>query len=162
LRYREPESEEDEEYQQQVYPIGIPVDPKVAGLRYTSEIEQRKYILDKKFLQRNRILVADASKELPMGNIRDKKTVKLLRLRRSNMIFEMDAGLWDLAEQTMLANKADIQTSRAAGGFAAKLEVTQRREWIEKAKPEVKKGLFGRIIRGKEQEEGLGEMMEED
>jgi len=159
VRYREPE--DDYNYQDQQYPIGIPYDPKVAGLRWSNEIEQRKDVIDKEFLQRNRLLVMDASKILPLGNIRDKRTIKLLRIRRMNMIAEMDAGLWDLAEQTALGNLADIQTSRAAGGFNAKLEVTQRREWIEKSKPQVKKSIFGRIIKGKEAEQDLEEMMTE-
>jgi len=139
---------------------GIPYDTKVAGLRWSNEIEPRKDVIDEDFLKRNRLLVMDSSKLLPLGNIRDKKTIKLLRIRRLNAIGEMDAGLWNLAEQTIMANIADIQTSRAASGFNAKLEVTQRREWVEKSQFEKKKSLFGRLIKGREQSEEVDKMME--
>lgn len=163
LRYREPELEPSEdEYQKQQYPIGIPVDPKVAGLRYATEIEQRKHVIDSEFLRRNNLLIMIISKTLPLGNIKSKKTAKLLSLITMNMTREKDAGLMDLAEETGLGFLQVIQTSRAQHGFAAKLEVTQRKEWIDKTKPEVKKGLFGRIVRGKEQEEQVEEMMEGD
>ena len=158
MRYREPD--EEHEYEGQTPPIGIPQDPKVAGLRWSNEIEPRKNVIDTEFLKRNRLLVMDASKFLPLGNIRDKKTVKLLRLRRMNMIMEMDAGLDDLAEQTAMSNLADIQTSRAASGFNAKLEVTQRKEWIESGEKEKKRGLFARIQKRREEEETAGELLE--
>jgi len=158
VRYREPD--EEHEYEGQTPPLGIPYDPKVAGLRWSNEIEPRKDVIDTDFLKRNRLLVMDASKILPLGNIRDKKTVKLLRLRRMNMIMEMDAGLDDLAEQTAMSNLADIQTSRASGGFNAKLEVTQRREWVEGGKEEKKKGLFARIQKRRTEEEVAEELLE--
>lgn len=128
------------------------IDPRVAWLRWSNEIEQREGILDDGFFERNRLLVADASKELPLGNFTNKKTIKILRLRRMNMIDEQDAGLTHLAEETMMANKADIQTSRAVGGFNAKLNVTQRQIWEENAGDKKRVGLLNRLMRGKQKQ----------
>jgi len=160
MRYREPEDEYEYQQQQQLPVAGIPYDTKVAGLRWSNEIEPRKGVIDEEFLKRNRLLVIDSSKLLPLGNIRDKKTVKLLRLRRTNSIMEKEAGLIPLAEETIMANIADIQTSRAQGGFNARLEVTQRREWVEKSQFQKKKSLFGRMFKAKEQSEEVDRMME--
>ena len=126
------------------------IDPRTAWLRWSNEIEPRKNIMDDEFFERNRLLVADASKELPLGNFTSKSTIKLLRLRRMNMIDEMDAGLTHLAEETMMANKADIQTSRATGGFNAKLNVTQRQIWEENTTDKQKKGVLNRLLKGKQ------------
>lgn len=131
----------------------IYADPRVAWLRWSNEIESREGIMDEEFFDRNSLLVADASKELPLGNITDKKTVKLLRLRRMNMIRERDAGLTQLAEETMMSNKADIQTSRAIGGFNAKLNVTQRQIWEEKAGDNRRVSMLNRLLRGKQDRE---------
>lgn len=131
----------------------IYADPRVAWLRWSNEIEAREGIMDEEFFDRNSLLVADASKELPLGNITDKKTVKLLRLRRMNMIRERDAGLLQLAEETMMANKADINTSRAIGGFNAKLNVTQRQIWEEKTGDNRRVSLLNRLLRGKQDKE---------
>lgn len=135
----EPDEEKDKLY----------VDSRTAWFRWSNEIEQRVGVLDDEFFERNKLLIADASKELPLGNINDPRTVKLLRLRRMNMIDELDAGLVELAEETMMANKADIQTSRAIGGFNATLNVTQKQIWEENAKEENKQGRLSRILRGK-------------
>lgn len=126
------------------------VDPRTAWLRWSNEIEKRTGIMDDEFFERNRLLVADASKELPLGNFRSKETIKLLRLRRMNMIDEQDAGLTHLAEETMMANKADIQTSRAVDGFNAQLNVTQRQIWEETTRDKQTRGMFNRLFKGKE------------
>lgn len=139
----------------------IPLDPGVATLRWSNEIEPRKHIFDEEFMKRNRLLIGECSKTLPMGNIRDKKTVKLFRLRRMNIIMELDAGLYALAEQTMLANLADVQTSRAVEGFNPQLMVTQIRKFEDRTKKEQKKGLFSSIIKGEKEEETRKQIPEE-
>jgi len=129
------------------------IDPRTAWLRWSNEIEVRKGIMDEEFFDRNSLLIADASKELPLGNFTDKKTVKLLRLRRMNMIMERDAGLYQLAEETMMSNKADIQTSRAISGFNAKLNVTQRQVWEEKTGNPKHTSILNRLLKGKQDKE---------
>lgn len=143
----------DKEMWQQQERDKLYIDPRTAWLRWSNEIETRKDVMDEDFLKRNSLLVADASKELPLGNFTDRRTVKLLRLRRMNMVMERDAGLERLAEETMMANKADIQTSRAIGGFNAKLGVTQRQIWEEKTNEQRRSSFLNRLMRGKQNKE---------
>ena len=65
---------------------------------------------------------------------------------------EKDAGLYDLAEETVMDNLADYQTTRGIRGNYQNALITQRREWKDRTDPEIKKGIFGKIIKGRNDE----------
>ena len=137
------------------------VSDQTAFIRWSTEIEKVDNIIDDKFLARNRYRVIDINKILPLGFIDNPKSIKLFRLRRMNMGHEKDAGLFDLAEETVMDNLADYQTTRGIRGNYQNALITQRREWRDRTENASKKGLFGRLIRSRNDEENLKSNLEE-
>ena len=79
-----------------------------------------------------------------------------------NMEAEMDAKLFALAEASMIEILREIQMSRAAGGFAARLDVTRRVEQDVKQIGEPKKpGILRSLFGGQKAEEQEREASEE-
>ena len=76
------------------------------------------------------------------------------------MTHEKDAGLFENAAETVLDNLADYQTTRGINGNFQKALITQRREWQDRTTPETRKGLLGRMIRGRADEQRNLEMQE--
>jgi len=148
-------SSEDEETDEPVYWEGRPryVSDQTAFMRWSTEMEQTSELIDKRFLQDNRHRIIDINKILPLSFIESAKSLKLFRLRRINMSFARDAGLIDLADETVLDNLADYQTTRGIRGNYQKVLITQRREWQDKTGDKSKRGMFGRLIAGKREEE---------
>ena len=72
-----------------------------------------------------------------------------------NMSMAKDAGLMDLADETMLDNLADCQTSRGLGGFYQNALITQKREWMDKSTAKEKNSFIKNIMRGKRDEEKM-------
>jgi len=114
-----------------------------AFMKWSTEVEPTPHVVDKDFLQRNRHLVGDINKFLPLSNITSAKSIKLFRLRRNNICLAIEAGLTDVADRTMLANWGDYNTTRGIGGFFQEALITQKRTLEEKVKSE-KRG-WGRL-----------------
>ena len=146
MRYNPPENttQEDEE----TYFEGRPttVSDQTAFMRWSTEIEQVKGLIDKGFMTRNRNRIIDVNKILPLSFIDDPRSIKLFRLRRINMGLASDAGLDDLADETTLDNLADYQTTRGIRGNYQNALITQRKEWKDRTDANTKKGLFGKIV----------------
>lgn len=163
MRYNPPEEtrqESDEE--QQVYFEGRPryVSDQTAFMRWSTELEQSNELVDPEFLKTNKYRVMDINKFLPLSFIKNPRNIPLFRLRRMNMTHEKDAGLFENAAETVLDNLADYQTTRGINGNFQKALITQRREWQDKTEPETKKGIMGRLIKGKSEEQRGMEMQE--
>ena len=129
------------------------VSDNTAFMRWSTEMEKTPKVIDSDFLNRNRHRIIDINKFLPLSNITNPRMIKLSRLRRMNMQLSQDAGLVDLAEETVLDNVADYQMSRGNQGFYQKALITQRREWKESSDREKKTGLLKNILRGRKQQE---------
>jgi len=147
LRYREPEEETDVRNEPRY------ISDNTAFMRWSTELEEIHKVIDGDFLQTNRHRVGDINKFLPLSNITNPHMIKLLRLRRMNMSMAKDANLLDVADETMLDNLADCQTSRGVGGFYQNALITQKREWLDKSKNEENKGFIKSLMKGKKEEE---------
>lgn len=159
----ENDSEENNIENDPVYWEGRPryVSDQTAFIRWSTELEQVHNIIDNDFLKRNSHRVIDINKILPLSFIDNPKSIKLFRLRRMNMGLARDAGLIDLADETVLDNLADYQTTRGIRGNYQKALITQRREWQDKTDPENKKsGIIGRMIKGRGDEQREMNMQE--
>jgi len=152
MRYEEPETEGQPS---DVDERGEPryISDNTAFMRWSTELEQIHDVIDSDFLQENRHRVGDLNKFLPLSNITNPHMIKLLRLRRMNMSMAKDAGLMDVADETMLDNLADCQTSRGMGGFYQNALITQKREWLDKSKEQEKQGFVKNLMRGKREDE---------
>jgi len=129
------------------------ISDNTAFMHWSTELEHNEDIMNRRFLQRNRHRVGDINKILALSNITSPRTIKLAHLRRMNMTLAKDAGLEELADETMLDNIADYQTSRGIEGFYQKALITQRRELLDNQKKEEKKGLLKSLFRGAEAQE---------
>jgi len=154
MRYNPPDQIEKEDEIDNSYFEGRPryVSDQTAFMRWSTEIEKTDKVIDTKFLSENRHRVMDINKILPLSFIDNPKSIKLFRLRRMNMGLAKDAGLWDLADETTLDNLADYQTTRGIRGNYQNALITQRREWKDRTDPETKKGIFGKLIKGRNEE----------
>lgn len=148
MRYKE-QREEDEEPQDTARYIS----DNTAFMHWSTELEETPKVINKKFLEKNRHRVGDLNKFLPLSNITSPKLVKILRLRRMNMTMASEAGLEDIADETMLDNLADCNTSRGIEGFYQKALITQRQELLEKIQSDKKKGFLKSLFEGKEEQE---------
>ena len=162
MRYNPPD-DTIEETEEERYLDGRPryVSDQTAFMRWSTELEKTDELIDEKFLKRNRNRVLDINKILPLSFIDNPKSIKLFRLRRMNMSLATDAGLYNLADETTLDNLADYQTTRGIRGNYQNALITQRKEWQDRTNPNNKKGLFGRLIKNRNEEQQIRENMEE-
>lgn len=137
-----------------------PRSDQTAFMRWSTELEEDQQVTDRELLKKHRPRILDINKFLPLSNIRDKKTIKLFRLRRLNMDLAWEQGLDDLAVETALDNLADYQTTRGQKGFYQKALITQRREWEEKGQEDKKQGLLKSLIRAEEDKQRYKQPME--
>jgi len=133
-----------------------------AFMKWSTEAEPVPFVIDKHFLMRNRHLVADINKFLALSNITTARAIKLFHLRRNNITLATVAGLEDIADETLLANIADYQTTRGIRGFFQNALITQKRELEERHKVE-KRGFsrFGKLFKQREEQEISGWLAEE-
>ena len=129
------------------------ISDNTAFMHWSTELEQVHDVIDNSFLRRNRHRVGDINKFLPLSNITSAKQLQIFRLRRMNMTMAKDAGLNNLADETMLDNLADYNTSRGIGGFYQNALITTKRELLDKSRDNEKKGFLKRLVQGKQAEE---------
>lgn len=160
MRYNPPEEAIQDEAEQ-VYFEGRPryVSDQTAFMRWSTEMESNE-LVDNDFLKANKYRVIDINKFLPLAFIQNPRNIPLFRLRRINMTFEKDAGLYENAAETVLDNLADYQTTRGINGNFQKALITQRREWQDKTDMEKKKGVLGGLIKRKSEEERMMNVQE--
>ena len=129
------------------------ISDNTAFMHWSTEREQVHEVIDSDFLRRNRHRVADINKFLPLANIKTVQQLQLFRLRRMNMTMACDAGLDNLADETMLDNLADYNTSRGIDGFYQNALITTKREILDKSKQQEKKGFLKQLVQGRQAEE---------
>jgi len=161
LRYNPPEENNDED-DEPVYWEGRPkyIGEQTGFMRWSTEIEPKKDVINKDFMKDNKYLIMDIDKILALSFIDNPKSLKLFRLRRQLTILSKDASLDELAGETILANLADYQTTRGIRGNYQNALITQKREWLDKTKNQEKKGLFGRLVKARNDEEKMQDMNE--
>lgn len=138
------------------------ISDNTAFMRWSTEVEQIESVIDKEFLENNHHRIADIDKFLPLSNLNNPRQIQLLRQRRINMGLAKDAGLIDVADETVIDNWADCQTSRGVEGFYQNALITQKREWLDKSpQSKEKKGIFKRIFKLKKDDEMTEHGMEE-
>lgn len=164
MRYNPPKETIDEsENEEQVYFEGRPryVSDQTAFMRWSTELEQSSGLVNNEFLEENKYRVLDINKFLPLAFIKNPRNIPLFRLRRMNMTHEKDAGLFENAAETVLDNLADYQTTRGIEGNFQKALITQRREWQDRTNPETtKKGIIGRLIKGRSEEQRMADIQD--
>lgn len=141
------------------YAGDLTLHPLAALQRYKYEIEPKEGVIDKNYMARNKDIITAINKFMPLGNYNKVSTIKLIGRRFSNIIGEKDAGLRENAEETALHILKDIAMSRGAGGFAAKLEVTEHKIWQDESRQNEKRGLFGGFLRERDKNINQAEMV---
>lgn len=129
------------------------ISDNTAFMHWSTELEQVHEVIDNDFLRRNRHRVGDINKFLPLANIKTQEQLRIFRLRRMNMTMACDAGLYNLADETMLDNLADYNTSRGIDGFYQNALITTKREILDKSKQQEKKGFLKQLVQGRQAEE---------
>lgn len=123
-------------------------------MKWVTEIEPKKDMMDSDFIRRNKLLLMFADKFAPLANFNDPQMMALHKLKMMNMELAMEAGLTDIAEETVISAIDDIQLSRGDHGFFQKALITQRHEIKEqRTEGEKKVGFFNKLFGGKKQED---------
>jgi hypothetical protein len=124
-------------------------------MKWVTEIEPKKDMMDSAFIQRNKLLLMFADKFAPLANFNDPQMMALHKLKMLNMELALEAGLTDIAEETVISAIDDIQLSRGDHGFFQKALITQRHELTEqRTEGEKKVGFFNKLLgRNKSPEE---------
>ena len=128
------------------------ISDNTAYMRWSTEIEPKKNIINDDFLFRNRISIIGLDKFAPLANFTDPRMIRLHKLKMMNIELEMEAGLVDSAEQTALSAIDDIQVSRGEKGFYQRALITQRQEFESSEVTEAQKkvGFFNKLFSKKE------------
>lgn len=123
-------------------------------MKWVTEIEPKKDMMDSDFIRRNKLLLMFADKFAPLANFNDPQMMALHKLKMMNMELAMEAGLTNIAEETVISAIDDIQLSRGDHGFFQKALITQRHEIKEqRTEGEKKVGFFNKLFGGKKQED---------
>lgn len=123
-----------------------------AYMRWATELEKKEDIVDKEFLSRNKRLAINVNKFPALAFYESHQERRLRYLRNINLILAQNAGLDDVADETIYANIDDIQVSRGWKGNFTKALQTWREEYSEEQK-EIKakrRGLM-EFFRGKKE-----------
>ena len=129
-----------------------------AYMKWVTEIEPKKDMIDSDFIKRNRLLLMFADKFAPLANFNDPQMMALHKLKMLNMELAMEAGLTDIAEETVISAIDDIQLSRGDHGFFQKAIITQRHEIKEqRTEGEKKVGFFNKLFGGQKPTEETGQ-----
>ena len=126
-----------------------------AYMKWSTEIEPKRDIIDSDFMRRNNLMLMFADKFAPLANFTDPQMMALHKLKMMNAMFALEAGLDDIAEETVISAIDDIQLSRGDHGFFQKAIITQRHELQEHQTTQIEKkaGFFNKWFGGKKNEE---------
>ena len=128
------------------------ISDNTAYMKWSTEIEPKKNIINDDFLYRNRISIMGLDKFAPLANFTDLRLMRLHKLKMMIIDLEMEAGLVESAEQTALSAIDDIQVSRGEKGFYQRALITQRQEFESSEVTEAQKkvGFFNKLFSKKE------------
>ena len=128
-----------------------------AFIRFITQLDPIPDVIDAEFLKKYYRNVLFSGKIKGLSFITNPKTIKLNSLQRMNMSMEIDAGLYDLADETMFDNIDICQVTRGTKGNLQNAMITQRKEFKLASEGEQVKNLLGRLMKGKkDKEEPLG------
>jgi len=126
-----------------------------AFMKWSTEIEEKKSVIDSEFMHRNRMTIIGLDKFAPLANFTEPRLIQLHKLKMLIIGLEVEAGLDYSAEQTALSAIDDIQVSRGDHGFYQRALITQRQEQDIRADThsdaERKVGFFNKLFAKKEQ-----------
>jgi len=131
-----------------------------AFIKYVTQLDAISGVVDKKFLRKHFRRVLFSGKIKGLSFINNAKTIKLNSLQRLNMSMEEDAGLDELADETLFDNIDICQVTRGTKGNLQYALITQRKEFKDTSDLEKKKGLLGRFMKAREQTEPAEEIQE--
>jgi hypothetical protein len=130
-------------------------------MKWVTEIEPKKDMMDSQFIQRNKLMLMFADKFAPLANFNDPQMIALHKLKMMNMELALEAGLVDIAEETVISAIDDIQCSRGDHGFFQKALNTQRHEILEqKTEGQKRVGFFNKLLGGKKPEDNQEQMQQ--
>lgn len=128
-----------------------------AFIKYITQLDAIPDVVPKEFLQKYFRNVLFSGKIKGLSFITNPKTLKLNSLQRMNMSMELDAGLYELADETLFDNIDICQVTRGTKGNLQNAMITQRKEFKLAGDEEKTKSLLGKLMKGKkEKEEPLG------
>jgi hypothetical protein len=130
------------------------ISDRTAYMRWSTEVEPKKNVIDSDFLERNRISIIGLDKFAPLANFKDPRLMRLHKLKMIIIDLEIEAGLIHAAEGTALSAIDDVQISRGDNGFYQRALITQRQEVESEERTDVQKkvGFFNKMFGGKKQE----------
>jgi len=130
-------------------------------MRWSTEFEKTEGLTDDNFLKRFMYKIIAINKFSALSNLTNPRQIKLIRCRNNNADLAWDAELYDTALSGALDTVNDYQMSRGVGGFFQNALITQKREWLDKSRNAEKKGLLSNIVKGRQEEENVGMLVEE-
>ena len=122
-----------------------------AFIKYITQLDAIPHIIDTEFLHKYRRRVLFSGKIKGLSFIRNPKTIKLFSCQRNNLGLEEDAGLDELADETVFDNIDICQITRGTNGNLQNALITQKREFKDSSEQK-KKGFLSNLIKKKEQE----------
>ena len=168
MRYREPREEVeyqystpgDEEYRD--IDTHTPISQENTFIRYVTQLDPIPNIISAKYLRKYRRRVLFSGKIKGLSFIENPRTLVLNNCMRNNLSLSEDAGLEELADETVFDNIDMCQITRGQKGNLQTALITQRREFKDSSAPKEKQGIMSRIMKGKQDEEyiqhGMGDM----
>lgn len=123
-----------------------------AFIKYITQLDAIPNIVDTDFLRKYRRRVLFSGKIKGLSFITNPKTISLNSCMRNNIGLCEDAGLDDLADETVFDNIDICQVTRGTRGNLQYSLITQRKEFKLKDTSEIpKKGVLNRFIKPKEE-----------
>jgi len=132
-----------------------------AFIKYITQLDPIPNVVSTSFLRKHARRVLFSGKIKGLSFINNPKTIKLNSLQRMNMSMEEDAGLEDLADETLFDNIDICQVTRGTKGNLQLALITQRKEFKDTSEMEKKKSILGRFMKAREQPQNQDEQIEE-
>jgi hypothetical protein len=141
----ESENEDSENRDKDLY-----IGEESAFIKYMTQLDAIPNVVENAFLRKYARRVLFSGKFKGLAFIKNPKTIRLNSLQRLNMSLEEDAGLFDLADETVFDNIDIMQTTRGTGGNLSYSLITSRKEFKDTSEREKEKGLLRGLLRRKE------------
>jgi len=123
-----------------------------AFIKYITQVDQIPDIVPTSFLQKYGRRVLFSGKIKGLSFIKNPKTIQLNSCMRNNIGLCEDAGLFDLADETVFDNIDICQVTRGSFGNLQNALITQRKEFKDTSE-QAKKGFLGNVLHRKKPED---------
>ena len=137
------------------------ISDQTAFIKYVTQVDPIPGVIDTKFLRKHALWNLFAGKIKALAFINNPKTIKHNHCIRNSLSLELEAGLYDLAEEDVWISIDNMQITRGTRGNLQKALITQRRvlEEIGAKEQRERKGLWGRVFKGQQEMENMEFMM---